>query len=93
MHNETGLYSAGYEEKISVDKAVFWRTTAATPFLCTKGATPMGNLLKILQNSEKVWIQEKVEIFYGSPLIPSLPNLLQTSNFSFCHKQNLELIS
>ena len=37
-------------------------------------------------------------IFYGSPLLPSLPDLLKTSPFStlslhFCKKQHLELMS
>ena len=41
MHYDTGLYSADWEEKIAVDKAVFWSTGSMmnlqeSEFFCRK---------------------------------------------------------
>ena len=70
MHNNTCLYSVG-----------ILKYNNSNSNLCV--ATPMGNLLKIPQNLERVQIWEKVWIFYGSPSIPSILDILLTSNSPF----------
>ena len=56
------------------------------------------HILKINIAAWKTVKSKNLGIFYGSPLIPSHPDLLKTSPFStltlhFCNKQHLKLIS
>ena len=86
------LHFARSEEKIAVEKTVFWSTLAATPNLCTFGVTPTVNL-NCWKNLERVQIQEESWVPFWE-FLNTLPSYqLQIFNSSICHKQHLELMS
>ena len=91
-------YLADYKERTTVENATSWSHKANNSLFC-KAVLLQWATLKC-RRTRKEYKSERKPGFLpqGSPSIPSLFDLLQTSNsytstLPICHKQHLELIS